>query len=148
MLNRLVGVAVAYLIGLGVVGYLMTRPKPDRPLTWAKAMLGAILLTALIVVAFGMLPHEWLTFADAQLKWGRRDLYFFQTYPVKVSKQAVRDIIATGIYGVNFGMLVVGWIAWQRRDELQARRRERRATRPEPVPAGTSAFGRPVSKLD
>lgn len=150
MLSRLVASVILTFLGMGVVFALIRRPPPQQPLTWARAILGATLATGLIVLAFGVVPHEWLTYADAELKWGRRDLLFIDTPVIDVSKQAVRDVVVVGIYGYFFMALIRLWLMWQRRYEMAEERQARQEAKQakEPKPAGTSAYGRPLTTTD
>ena len=47
--------------------WLVRRPKPELPATWAQAMLGAAAVFALFLLIYGVVPHEWLTWADSNL---------------------------------------------------------------------------------
>jgi hypothetical protein len=139
------------LVTLVVMGMIM-RPRPKREITWAGAMLGSITLTGVLILALGSVPHEWITFADAELQWGRRDLIFVNTPAIDVSRQAVRDMIEAGLYTNTFAAVLALFLMWQRRYEMADERAAKVAAAPageqerERVPTGTSAFGRPVSR--
>ena len=47
--------------------WLVRRPKPELPPTWAQSMLGATAVFALFLLIYGVVPHEWLTWADSSL---------------------------------------------------------------------------------
>lgn len=54
-----------------VVAYARRRPE-GTPLTWGEAFAGAGFVFALMVMAYGYLPHQWLQWADKELGW-RKD---------------------------------------------------------------------------
>ena len=57
-----------------IVVYARFRPI-GTPHSWGEAMLGATFVFFLLFVAYGILPHQWLTFADKDLLW-RSDKFF------------------------------------------------------------------------
>lgn len=157
----LVAVALQLVVMLAIMG-LIERPRPRRPLTWVAAMCGALAVAALSLLAFGSVPHEFINFADSQLSWNRRDLIFVGSagtlldwgwLPFNISRQAVRDILVAGLYTNSFAAALAFWLLWQKRYDLATAKLERGAARGEDqererelVPAGTSAYNRPVSK--
>lgn len=139
---------VILLVGVGICLLVGRRRPVGTPLTWGEALLGGTFVFALMLVAYGVVPHQWLDFADNELLW-RPDkiLLGLSTAGVKfgdaantmegsgrvlVSYQAVRDIIAAGLYIVFLVGQMMMWSRWQKRDRL--------TTELEP----TSRFGRPV----
>jgi hypothetical protein len=114
-------------------------PRPqDRPTTWAEAMAGAVGVFFLVTLAYGIIPHEWITFSDKYLQW-TPDKLVFETYAIKPNYQQLRDFVVVLIYGVFFLLNLRLWVMWQ----------ERLVPKPEPaVEEGkvlrTSRFGRPV----
>ena len=124
--------------------WLVRRPKPELPPTWAQSMLGATAVFALMLLVYGVVPHEWLTWADSSLKL-REDRILFDTGAVEFSGRALRDIVASLIYIVFLGLNTVMWIMWQKRGTAKPKASPAAAT---PEPAGTSAFSRPVTKKD
>jgi hypothetical protein len=128
----------------GFFMWLVKRPKSELPATWAQSMLGAMAVFALFLLVYGVVPHEWLTWADSQLGL-REDKILLNTEPIKFSGRALRDIVASTIYIVFLGMNTVMWIMWQKRGTAKPKAAPASAT---PEPAGTSAFSRPVTKKD
>lgn len=123
--GRLIWSLVLMAIGLAIVFYLMKRPKPDRPATWAECMLGAVGVLALMTIAYGVIPHEWITFSDGYLRWdttryvvrsGQEVL--FVKFPFDVNQQAVRDVVASGIYIVFLGLNLFLFVKWQDRGKV------------------------------
>lgn len=59
-------VAVAMMIP--VLWYMKRRPA-DQVATWGEAMLGATYVFALLFWVYGVVPHQFLVFADSELNW-------------------------------------------------------------------------------
>ena len=131
-------------ISFGVFLWLVRRPKPELPPTWAQSMLGAMAVFGLFLLIYGVVPHEWLTWADSSLGL-REDKILFDTGAIEFSGRALRDIVATLIYIVFLVINTWMWIAWQKRGTAKPKPAPVAAT---PEPAGTSAFSRPVTKKD
>ena len=133
MVAFVVSLFVTALMAGGVVWYARRRP-PGTPLTWGEAMLGAVYVFALMFVAYGVVPNQWLLWADNELKW-RADRVLLDTYPITVSYLVLRDLIAVAIYAVFLGGQIALWAVWQGRGK-----QKRAAELP------TSTFGRPLVK--
>jgi hypothetical protein len=127
------------VVGIAIVFWVGNRRPVGTPLTWAEAMLGSIFVTALLLVGYAIVPNQWLAWADNELKW-RADsiayrLSFFDRGTITITKQAIRDIIATVIYVVLLGLNIYLWAAWQKRGQKKE------------LPAiETSSYGRPLVK--
>jgi hypothetical protein len=131
-------------ISLGIFMRMVRRPKPALPATWAQSMVGATAVFALFLLIYGVVPHEWLTWADSSLNL-REDRILVDTWAIDFSGRALRDIVASMIYIVGLGINTWMWIAWQKRGTAKPKPAAAAAT---PEPAGTSAFSRPVTKKD
>jgi hypothetical protein len=131
-------------ISIGIFMQMVRRPKSELPPTWAQSMLGATAVFALFLLIYGVVPHEWLTWADSSLNL-REDRILVDTWAIDFSGRALRDIVASGIYIVGLGINTWMWIAWQKRGTAKPKPAAAAAT---PEPAGTSAFSRPVTKKD
>ena len=132
--------------------YAKRRPV-GTPLTWGEAMLGATYIFFIIFWVYGVVPHQFLTWADSELNWrpdvvwlgpgGQLTLPFdiasldTPWFPVQVSARAIRDVIATVIYVVFLGLQMWIWSWGQKRGDRAAA-----ATAIEP----TSTYGRPLVK--
>ncbi len=135
-------VASVLVTGLmtGVTFEVGRRRKPGTPLTWGEAFVAATWLFGAFILIYGILPNEWMRWADNELQW-RKDAYFIapgsslhKLTRVVVPKEAVRDIVAMGIYGVAlFGQFWL-WAWWQRRGKAKAAVAE----------VEQSSFGRPL----
>jgi hypothetical protein len=139
-LTSLVSVIV---ITAGVMAYGKRRPV-GTPITWGEAMAGAMIVFLAIFLIYGVVPHQWLAFADNELGW-RRDKIFggpdsvttkslSLDIPITISYESIRDVIAAGIYIVALGVQIALWSMWQNRGKKAPKEIE------------TSAFGRPLVK--
>jgi purine-cytosine permease-like protein len=119
--------------------------SPDQPTTWAEAMTGALAVLVLFTLVYGVIPHEWLTFANSYLNMSSDRFIKEPFWPfyntVKLPFSAIRDTVAALIYVVGIGGNVVLWVKWQ----------ERLTPKPEPAEGAgaaevirTSRFGRPL----
>ena len=132
------------VVSYAVFLWLVRRPKSELPPTWAQSMLGATGVFALFLLIYGVVPHEWLTWADSGLNL-REDRILIDTWAIDFSGRALRDIVATFFYIFFLGLNTWMWIAWQKRGTAKPKAAPAAAT---PEPAGTSAFSRPVTKKD
>jgi hypothetical protein len=137
---------VTFVIVGGIVAYQKRRPA-DQVVTWGEAMFGSMIVFFLMFWVYGVVPHQWLTWADNELNW-RTDKILFGPFdifksqqdggwsPIRINYVVVRDLIAVGIYLVALGVNVAMWSAWQKRGDKQddAKTPER------------STFGRPLVK--
>jgi hypothetical protein len=139
--QRFTAVTIVTLIALGIAFRLITRPKSDKPATWAQSMAGALGVFGLFLLGYGQVPHEWLTWADSSLGL-REDKTLIDTYPIQISGRALRDTVAVMIYLAFLGVNIAGWVLWQKRGTAKPK------PAPASAPAGTSAFSRPVTKKD
>jgi len=146
-----------FVAGTALVFVVGRRRPPGTPLTWGEAFVAAVYIFGLMLLGYGVVPNEWLKWADNQLLW-RPDRILFAVsakWPVVftgskaaveaaagrgrviVSYQALRDIVAALIYVVMLVLQVALWSAFQKRGRQ--------------APSGTevqrtSMFGRPVVK--
>ncbi len=143
--GRLIWAVALTVIGLAIVAALLRRPKPDRPSTWAECMLGAVGTFGLMTLAYAVVPHEWITFSDAYLQWGTtkflvhsgQDFGIFD-FPFDINYQALRDVVAAGIYIVFFGANLALIVQWQKRGKV--------GEAPAPEQPRVSRFGRPLRR--
>jgi hypothetical protein len=142
--------SAALLAGILLVFAVGRRRPPGTPITWGEAFLGGTFIFALLLIAYGIIPHQWLTFADNQLLWrpdklmlgisgdgiklGNAATDLGGTGRIIVNAQAVRDIIAAVIYIVFLGIQIWLWSVWQKRG------------RKAPEVELSSRFGRPVMR--
>ena len=140
---------VAFSLALGTVIVLSAaamaygRRRPvGTPLTWGEAMIAAAYVFLIILLIYGVVPHQWLDYASNELGW-RKDKIFAGPgslatkslsldIPVTITYEAIRDAIAAGIYIVGLGVQIALWSMWQNRGKEK------------PKAIETSAFGRPL----
>jgi hypothetical protein len=147
------------IVWLGIFAFLAhtflmvasRKPRdPDEPATWAECITGAVAVFALMTLGYAIIPHEWLTFANAELEWGDSSKFVFTSsmdilgilpihYPFSLDFPAVRDIVVTMIYGVVLGLNVFLFVKWQKRNEVPAEAAEE--------PERRSRFGRPLRSM-
>jgi hypothetical protein len=130
---------IALGAGLAIVLWFMQRRPVGAPLTWGEAYVGATFVFFLMFLAYGIVPHQWLNWADNELKWRPDRLvegpfHLVGKLPIEISYQTIRDLVATVIYVVMLGLQLVLWSVWQNRGR----------TRPAEIP--TSRYGRPLVK--
>src|SRR5262249_2185765 len=127
---------------------------PERPATWSECLAGAVGVFALFALGYAIVPHEWLTFANAKLQWGDNSKFVWKSnqdilgilpvhYPFNFDFPALREIVVAIIYVVMLGLNLKLWVMWQRRLEVKAE-----PERPETVPARRSRFGRPLRRAE
>jgi len=133
-----IGGAVLVISGL-TLGLLY-----ERKMTWARAAIGAVLFTALMLIIYGVIPNQWLTLSQAEWEWTSAKIAV--TLPallvlnneVAISYEVIKDSILQGyILGVT-GALAVTMHQWQERQK-------KRAEGPPPKPV--SVYGRPMTKI-
>ncbi len=155
--GRLIWSSLIIIVAIGAIKAMCKRPKAKEPATWAQAMLGAVVSFGLMLIAYGTVPHEWLTFANGYLKWdtthflvqGRQgaDHGFFIFHdgrwflPINVPLAAIKDIVVTLIYGVLLTTNLKMFTAWQKRPAALVEDAAPTAD----TNIGTSAYGKPLT---
>jgi hypothetical protein len=106
-------------------------------------MIGATFIFAVLFLAFGVVPHQWIDHADKNLGW-RKDKPLLGpggilkaqssggSFPFEVSYEALRDIIVVVIHAFYIGLFMYIAVWWQKRGQTQAKEIE------------TSTYGRPL----
>jgi hypothetical protein len=133
----LVAFICTLLVGIGgvvaVLAYGKRRPV-GAPLSWGEAMAGALVVMFLFLWWYGVIPHQWLTWAGSELGW-RTDKVLLEptgNQPLTVSYQTLRDIVAVVIYGVGLALHITMWVVWNDRGKAK------------PVEIPASRYGRPL----
>ena len=135
---------VVALAGMaGVMAYARRRPVGAQ-LTWGEAIAAATFTFALMFWAYGVVPHQWLQWANNELRWtpskrllGPGDV--IETYVrFKIDYEKLRDLVVVGIYGFFLTAHVAMWAMWQDRSK-KAEKRAQRELAP-------STYGRPLVK--
>jgi hypothetical protein len=137
-------IIVALLLTGGIAWYAKRRPV-GTPLTWGEAMVAAVYVFFLMFWIYGVVPHLWLAWADNELRWRPDKLLYGPGsilqptakgghFPITITYQTVRDIIATGIYGIALTGNAAAFILWQNRGKKA------------PTAVVRSEYGRPLVK--
>ena len=147
-----VAFVVSWLISLLLlipVFWLMKNRPADKAATWGEAMVGSVYVFFLLFWIYGTVPHQWLTFAEAELNW-RSDAFLigFRTpwdssqgvlewaLPFDITYATLKDLIAVAVYGVGLVANVAVFVMWQKRgDTISA-----------PELESQSRYGRPIVK--
>ena len=66
-------VALSIVMTAAILWYAKRRPV-GTPVSWGEAMFAATYVFLLMFWAYGVVPHQWLTWADNELGW-RSDAY-------------------------------------------------------------------------
>ncbi len=135
---------------VGVCLYVGGRRPIGTPVTWGEAMVGGTWVFAIMLLAYGVVPHQWLAYADNELLWrpdkllvgissagvvwGNEAKTLGGTGRILINYQAIRDIVATVLYIVFLGGQMYLWSVWQKRGRKK----------PGDVEEARSRFGRPV----
>ena len=148
----LVLLVVAFLVAHSLLLVASRDPKPaGYKATWAECYLGAVATFALMALAYAVVPHEWMTYANGYLRWGdtgkfifrsSQDMLFFPWHwPFNMDYPALRDIVVSGIYVVLLSVNVMLFVKWQARNTVPDA-----APAPDTAPAKRSRFGRPIRR--
>ena len=127
-------------IGVGAVIAIGRRRQPGQVLTWGEALVAATFVFFLMFLAYGVVPHQWLAWADNELRWRSDQILVgpggvLEDYlPFTLTYLVLRDLIVVGIYGAMIGLQIFLWSWWQARG------------RAKPVEIETSSYGRPLVK--
>ncbi len=137
-------VSFAVTVGAIIGGMARAKRRPlDAPLSWGEAMLAATFVFFVLFMAYGVVPHQWLNWADNELNWRPDRLLagpgaVFEKLPFDLTYLVLRDVVVSAIYGGFLVAQVVVWKLWQTRG---------RAGGGDRAELETSPFGRPLVKL-
>lgn len=130
---------------------LKNRPV-GRHLTWGEAMVASVWSFFLMFWFYGVVPHQWLAWADNELNWrGDKILHgpriepifnvpqgggiFDTILPFDLSYLIVRDLLAVVLYLALLGLNTQLWMMWQKRGQKKAS-----------TGVARSEYGRPLVK--
>jgi hypothetical protein len=128
---------------LAVIPVAKRRPI-GTPLSWGESMFASVYAFFVMFLAYGVVPHQWLTHADGELRWradrmvvGPKlgDKHLLEYLPMDLPRQVFRDIVAATIYIIFLGLQIYVWGWWQKRGQAKSGAKELR-----------SAYGRPLVK--
>jgi hypothetical protein len=141
--------AVGYMVVLGattmtLIGAIFLWIL-NQPMTWARATFAAFVTFIALVFYFGMVPSEWLNFAQTDLNWSSQRVavtippWLVLGNSVDISYAAIKDSIQMGY---SLGLLAVaGVLAIQ----IQKMKEGRPASGAAPAEK-KSPYGRPLVK--
>ncbi|MCU1371523.1 MAG: hypothetical protein JWO77_2717 [Ilumatobacteraceae bacterium] len=135
------GSLIVMFILAGIVVLASKKRPKDAYLSWGEAMAASVFCTFGLFWAFGVVPHQWLTYSGSELAMrsdailaGPGSTGLMEWSPIVISKQTLADLIAVGIYGMSFTLTVVLWSMWQKRGQKKTEEVEK------------SSYGRPLVK--
>jgi len=137
---------VIAMVGFAAILAYGKRRPVGAPLSWGEAMLAAALGFGLMFWSYGVVPHQWLSFAENELTWrsdkilvgwglpfsGNEGMFEY-LLPFTLSYENLSHLIVVSIYGLFLVMHVAIWAIWQDRAKQK------------PVEL-TSGYGRPLVK--
>jgi hypothetical protein len=137
--------SIIFTIAMTLLVVPVAKRRPvGTPLTWGEAMVAATWVFAILFLAYGVVPHQWLDWASNELKW-RSDRQFHGLggivksqasggwFPFTIDYRHLMDIVATLIYGVFLGLQIALWMWWQKR-----------GSKPASAEVEVSGYGRPL----
>lgn len=143
-----VGSFLVALLGMGAIVRFGKRRPVGAPLTWGEAIAAATFAFALMFWAYGVVPNQWLQWANNELQWTSAKVLVradqFQPIagvrlpPFNMSYETLSHTIVVLIYGFFLGAHVAMFSIWQNRGK-KAEREAQRALEP-------STYGRPLVK--
>src|SRR4029079_2090070 len=147
----IVDLVLLALVAHGLLMVASRQPKPaDYKATWAECFLGAVGTFALMTLAYGVIPHEWLTYANGYLKWGDTSKFVWRSgqdmlifpwhWPFNLDCPALRDIVVSMIYGAMLTLNIALFVLWQKRNVVVEKPAQ------DATPAKRSRFGRPLRR--
>ncbi|MDH3705180.1 MAG: hypothetical protein OES57_03895 [Acidimicrobiia bacterium] len=131
---------------IGIFWWYKDRTPRDHDFTWGEAMVFATFVFSGFFLAYGIVPHQWLVWADNELNW-RPDRTVWGIgnilrpeaeggwLPLTISWLTIRDLIAVTIYGILLGVNIWLWSVWQNRGKDDTK-----------VVEKVSEYGRPLVK--
>ena len=134
--------ATSLLVALAMDGAVIAygrKRQPGRLLTWGEAMAAAVFAFVLMMLWYGIVPHQWITLADTEWKWRPDRIVvgpgeIVSKLPFTVTYVVLRDLIVLAIYGAGLTLHVFHWMHWQNRSKTKA------------AVVPTTAYGRPLAR--
>jgi hypothetical protein len=149
MAALITSIVVSLAMSWGIFWYAQRRPV-GTPVTWGEAMVGSTYVFFLAFLAYGVVPHQWLTLAENE--WGfRADRILYGVgdivkpisrggwFPFDITYRALSDTVAVIFYVVFLGAQIWMWARWQNRTQISDSKAKAALEQ-------TSSFGRPLIK--
>jgi hypothetical protein len=132
------------VLTLAVIPIGKRRPV-GKPLSWGEAMVAAVYGFGIMFLAYGVVPHQWLTHVQNERGWrtdkplyGPWDILKAKSkggkFPFEINYLQVGDAIVVGIYLFFLGLNIWVWGWWQKRGKKPS------------TEVATSTYGRPLVK--
>ncbi len=137
------------LVGIGAIVAFGKRRPIGAPLSWGEAIAAATFAFALMFWAYGVVPHQWLQYANNELEWnsgyilvrsGHWELLGAPLPPFDLNFENLSHLIVVGIYGFFLGAHVAMFSLWQDRAKKTEARKQEALT--------PSTYGRPLLKAN
>lgn len=108
------------------------KRKPRTPMTWGEAMVAGTYVFGIFFWLYGVLPHEYLNWADSELAWradkvvigpgGTWASWFgpLENFPITINKQVLRDLVLVLIYVIGLGGFIWAAAFWNDREKKAA----------------------------
>jgi hypothetical protein len=144
--------------------YAKRRPV-GTPLTWGEAMVAALYVFFVMFLAWGIMPHQWLTYADNALQWRKDKVgipagpfghFLFHTTNNDIISAKTNVLFPNGVPLTNGHLIITAeavrdvvavllyGITLGAMGVLWAKWQRRGEQKPKEIP--TSAYGRPLVK--
>jgi hypothetical protein len=140
--NEALITALVVTIGLTLLVIPIGKRRPvGKPLSWGEAVAAATFVFLVMFMAYGVVPHQWLTHAQNEKRWRADHIYIGHSFgaehrwswlPLDITLAALGDVVATLIYGGFLGLHIYMFSWWQKRGRVK------------PAELPTSTFGRPL----
>lgn len=139
-----VSFVITVLLTFAAIPYGKRRPV-GKPLTWGEAMASSTYVFFVMFLAYGVVPHQWLTWVQNELGWradktlyGVGDIFKSQArggwFPFDINWLQIGDLIVVHIYVFFVALQCIMWSKWQKRGTTTSTAVE------------TSTYGRPLVK--
>jgi hypothetical protein len=139
-----VSFVVTVLLTLVAVPFGKRRPV-GKPLSWGDAMAAAVYCFFVMFLAYGVVPHQWLTWVQNELGWradkaliGPGGILKPQSrggwFPFDINWLQIGDLLVVHIYVFFVALQCIMWAKWQRRGKNVT------------TEVATSTYGRPLVK--
>ncbi len=126
----------------GILWYAKRR-SAGAPVTWGEAMVGSAYVFFLAFLAYGIIPHQWLTLAENEWSWRADRLLIGPAntgwFPFDITYRTISDTVATLFYVVFLGVQIWLWAQWQGRGQAADAKAQAALSQ-------ASSFGRPLIK--
>ncbi len=142
MVALVTSLVAGIVMTIGILWYAKRRPV-GTSVTWGEAMVGSVYVFFLAFLAYGIIPHQWLTLAENEWSWRADRLLIGPAshgwFPFDITLRTISDTIATVFYGIFLGMQIWLWAKWQGRGQDAEAKAKASLSQ-------ASSFGRPLIK--